>query len=294
MQIVKDASVVCIIVNWNGWADTIKCIESLAHIDYDSLSVLLVDNGSTDDSVIRIRTAFPNLEIIESCTNLGFGGGNNLGIRQALQRDPKYLWLLNNDTVVEPGTLAALVAAIQEDRSLGAVGSVLRYAHAPELIQAWGGGHINLWTGTSRHFHSPVPCDQLDYLTAASILIRTEVLEQVGIFDEQYFMYWEDTDLCFRIRRAGWRLAVAEKAILLHKENASSGAKSTRFDYYVTLNGIRFLRKFAPCPPFAIFMMIFARAFRRFIFLEWKRGWVVLSSLGRLHETSQRTISSGR
>jgi GT2 family glycosyltransferase len=275
-------SVACIIVNWNGWPDTLQCLKSLSQSDYSNFTSLLVDNGSVNDSVVRMRNAFPDLEIIQSPANLGFGAGNNLGIRRALERDPKYIWLLNNDTLVQPNTLSALVATAEADTSLGAVGSVLHYADAPDKVQAWGGGRVNLWTGTSRHFRSPVSWQSLDFLTAASVLIPTRVLKQVGLFDERYFMYWEDTDLSFRIRGAGWKLGVAEKAVLLHKESSSSGSKSPRFDYYITVNGLRFVRKFAPVPLVPAFMLTFPRALRRFLVGEWARGWAVLCGIGIL------------
>jgi GT2 family glycosyltransferase len=272
-------SVVCVIVNWNGWVDTLQCIESLQHSDHKNLSLILVDNGSTDGSVARIREAFPDLEIVEKPVNLGFGAGNNLGIRLALERGASYVWLLNNDTIVRPDTLTALLRTAQADPSLGAVGSVLYYAHAPDRVQAWGGGKINLWTGTSRHHHQPVAEDDLDFLTAASILFPANVLRTVGVFDERYFMYWEDTDLSFRIRAAGWRLGVAVDAKLLHKEATSTGAKSPIFDRYVTVYGVKFLRQHAPLPIVPIFVTVFVRALKRFLQGDFQRGWTVLAGL---------------
>lgn len=274
----KSPHVVCIIVNWNGWADTLNCLESFKTNLYDNVSLILVDNGSTNDSVSRIRSAFPALEIIESKANLGFGSGNNLGIRHALERGAKYVWLLNNDTIIRPDTLPELVKTAEADLTMGAVGSVLHYLHAPNAIQAWGGGHVNLWMGTSHHFHEPVPSGQIDFITAASILLPAKVLRQVGLFDEHYFMYWEDTDLCFRIRQAGWRLGVAEKAIVLHKEGASSGARNPQFDRWVTIGGVIFLKQYAPFPSISCFMMIFPRALKRFLLGEWARGWAILNA----------------
>jgi GT2 family glycosyltransferase len=256
-------SVICIVVNWNGWADTLQCLESLGRTSYGNFSIILVDNGSTNDSVTRIRAAFPDLEIIESAVNLGFGAGNNLGIRRALDRGAKYIWLLNNDTVVLPQTLSALVATAEADPSLGAIGAVLHYADEPERIQAWGGGYVNLWMGTSRHFHGPVSWECLDYLTAASVLIPTDVFREVGLFDEQYFMYWEDTDLSFRIRRAGWKLGVAEGAKLLHKEGSSTGAKGVARDRLVTASGIRFLRSYSGHRILSMAMFIGGRSVKR-------------------------------
>ena len=272
-------TVTCVVVNWNGWQDTIACIASLRESEYPNLSVILVDNGSTDGSVTMIRSAHPWVEIIESAANLGFGGGNNLGIRVAIERGARYLWLLNNDTVVQPQTLTALVRTAEGDPELGQVGSVLLYAHAPDRVQAWGGGSINLWAGTSRHHHQPVPAGELDYLTAASVLIPAKVLNQVGLFDEGYFMYWEDADLSFRIRAAGWKLGVAAEGTLLHKEGGSNNSKSARMEHFISVSGIRFMRKFGVVPAIPIFSLIVGRAGKRAVLLQWRRAWAVLSAL---------------
>lgn len=279
MVAAESPRVFCVIVNWNGWADTLQCLESFNRNLYDNVSVLLVDNGSTNDSVSRIRSAFPTLEIIESKVNLGFGAGNNLGIRHALQRGAKYVWLLNNDTIVQPNTLSELVSHVESHPELGEIGSVLHYAQDSGRIQAWGGGKVNLWTGTSRHYHHPVKENKLDFITAASVLIPTEVLQKVGLFDEGYFMYWEDTDLSFRIKAAGWQLGVAANAKLLHKEGASTGAKNPIFDRYVTVSGLKFFLRYAPFPIVPIFMIIFARAINRCRRGEWKRAWAILTGM---------------
>src|ERR1700733_11962673 len=115
----RTASVYCIVVNWNGWADTLRCLESFEANFYDNVQLIVVDNGSPDDSVSRLRSEFPNLEIIESKVNLGFGSGNNLGIRYALQSNAKYVWLLNNDTIIQPNTLAELVSHAESHPELG-------------------------------------------------------------------------------------------------------------------------------------------------------------------------------
>jgi GT2 family glycosyltransferase len=278
MVVAESPHVFCVIVNWNGWADTLQCLESFNTNLYDNVSLLLVDNGSTNDSVSRIRSALPNLKIIESKANLGFGAGNNLGIRHALHNGAKYVWLLNNDTVIQPNTLTELVRVAEADSMIGAVGSVLYYLHAPDKIQAWGGGQVNLWMGTSRHFHGPVPAEQIDFITAASVLLPANVLRQVGLFDESYFMYWEDTDLSFRIRQSGWKLGVAEKSKLLHKEGASSGAKSSQFDLLVTESGLKFLRRYSSFPFISVVPFIIGRAIKRLLSGNTKGAMAILKS----------------
>jgi GT2 family glycosyltransferase len=270
-------SVCCIVLNWNGWRDTISCLESLRKSDYPHLTILVVDNGSTDDSICMIQKRCPWVEVLETHANLGFAGGNNQGIRRGLDRGAKYIWLLNNDTVVERGTLSAMVAVAENDPTLGEIGSVLFFADQPDKVQAWGGGEVNLWTGTSRHFFKPVAQEKIDYLTAASVLIPAHVLRQVGLLDDSYFMYWEDTDLSYRIRASGWKLGVAPTATLLHKESGSTGPKSALLERYISASGVRFFWKFAPLPLIPIFLLVFGRAARRFLVLEWRRGWATLN-----------------
>ena len=235
--------VVCVVLNWNGWRDTIPCIESLAAQDYPALHVLVVDNASTDDSVERIRAAFPSTELLQSDANRGFAAGCNLGIRLALERGAAFVWLLNNDTVAPPDTLTKLVAAASSPK-IGIVGTVLRYAHNPAEIQAWGGGSIVRWIGFATHFLAPSALGPNSFLTFASVLLRRELLETVGLLDEGFFMYFEDADLCFRARDAGWQLAVAPGTAVLHKEGGTAGRdKSPRFDRIVTASGLRFLHR---------------------------------------------------
>jgi GT2 family glycosyltransferase len=233
--------VFCVVVNWNGWRDTVMCVESVLAQEYPSLKILVVDNASTDDSVERIRGDFPALELVEAAANRGYAAGGNLGIRRALECGADFVWLLNNDTIAPPDTLAKLVAAASDSRT-GMVGTVLRYMHEPTKIQAWGGGSIVRWLGFVRHFCTPARLDADTFLTFASVLLRRELLETVGLLDQGYFMYFEDSDLSFRARGAGWKLAVAADTAVLHKEGGSAGAKkSLRIDRIVTASGLRFL-----------------------------------------------------
>lgn len=223
--------------------------------------MIVVDNGSPDDSVARIRAAYPNIPLIENGANLGFGPGMNPGIRHALEHGADFVWLLNNDTQPEPKAAGALVAKAMLEPDLGAVGSVLRYAHDPSKVQAWGGGHVNRWLGISSHCVLAAHDAPLDFLTAASVLIRRRALQEIGLFDETFFMYWEDTDLSFRLRAHGWKLGVAADATVLHKENASSTRRSV--DRFSTASGIRFLQKHSPIPWLSVPMFLGIRILMR-------------------------------
>jgi GT2 family glycosyltransferase len=231
----------CVVVNWNGWQDTLACLESLVAQDYPSLTILVVDNASSDGSAGKIRAAFPDIEVLQSDDNRGFAAGSNLGIRRAMESGAEFVWLLNNDTIAPPDTTRKLVAAAT-DPGVGIVGTVLRYMQNPAKIQAWGGGSIRRWMGFVRHYDSPVELGPDSFMTFASVLLRTKMLEQVGLLDEQYFMYFEDSDLCFRAQDAGWKLAVATDTSVLHKEGGSAATrKSVRVDRIVTASGLRFL-----------------------------------------------------
>ena len=144
---------VCIIVlNWNGWADTCHCLSSLQHLTYSNYRILVVDNGSTDDSVEQIRTQFPGIELVEAGSNLGFASGCNAGIARALAAGADYVWLLNNDTTVDASALGGLVDKASSGLRIGAVGSAIYFTEEPNRLQAWGGGAVNFWLGRSRHF----------------------------------------------------------------------------------------------------------------------------------------------
>jgi GT2 family glycosyltransferase len=223
--------VTVVVVDWNGFHDTKSCLESLRRLDYSDVSVVLVDNGSTEPI-----GEMPEVELIRSDHNRGFAGGANIGIRRALEGDAVYVWLLNNDTEVEPGTLSALVATAEADPRVGIVGGV--------LPDAWGGGRIDAWTGVTKP--ATGPGDRLDYITGACMLVRRAVFEEVGLFDEAYFFYFEDADLCRRAGAAGWRLAVAPEARVTHRIGASvNRGGAARADRLQAQSSGRFIGKHA-------------------------------------------------
>jgi GT2 family glycosyltransferase len=260
----------CVLLNWNGWRDTVTCLAALAQVDYSNLSVVVVDNGSTDDSVARIRAAFPDTPLIETGKNLGFAGGVNAGIRFALGKLSEYVWLLNNDAQPRPDALTAMVAKITSERRFGAIGSVLLYEHDPALIQAWGGGRINAWIGYGFHATAPMADSWFDYITAASILLPRRALEEIGLLDESFFLYWEDSDLSFRLREHGWRLGVAAGSMVLHKESASTGSRR-KVDRFSTASGIRFLRKHSPAAWLSVPVFVAMRIGNRLVHGRWSQ-----------------------
>jgi GT2 family glycosyltransferase len=263
---------VCVVLlNWNGWPNTSICLCSLEKLQYENRKVIVVDNGSTDDSVSRIGNEFPWVEVIKTGENLGFAGGCNVGILRALAAGAKYVWLLNNDTRVDSLALDAMVNKAESDPKIGAVGSLIYFMEEKERVQAWGGGHVNFLLGRARHFLDPVEDSRLDYIAGTSLLIRRDALESVGLLDEGFFFFWEDTDLGFRLRRLGWRLAVAGDSQIWHKQNATIGKGSEHQDSNFNRSAVRFFKKNALVPFFSIWMGLSLRLAKRVLTGDWKR-----------------------
>lgn len=277
----REPLVYCVLVNWNGWLDTIACVTSLRQQDYRSLCVLVVDNNSNDDSVDHLSDLCSPKEILKATSNDGFAAGCNLGIRAALMAGADFVWLLNNDTTAPPNTLSLLLEAAkqQQDKPFetprhplpGIVGTVLRFMHKPSNVQAWGGGTVKRWLGYATHFYKPTPLQTDSFLTFASVLIRREVFDEIGLLDERFFMYFEDADFCFRARNAGWQLVVAPDTAVLHKEGGStsrddSSGRQAPFKQRVsTASGLHFLRLHGRPKSLSIVLFLLLRIVKRIL-----------------------------
>ncbi len=241
----KMNEVAVILVNWRGADDTISCLASIGRLSSPRPTVIVVENGSADQSLTRLRSAAGIDALIESPENLGFGGGCNLGIAYARQAGYKYVWLLNNDTNPMPDALAALLEVIASDPRIGAVGSLIfRDAACTELV-CWGGGNVSFLTGQPRQRKTPGP---FNFLTGTSMLLRLEAMAQIGDFDPRFFLYWEDTDLCFRLRAAGWRLAIAESSHIRHAISASTRKLGPDLTRYFNDSAFIFFSRHAALP----------------------------------------------
>ena len=249
--------VACVVVNWNGWRDTVACLRTLAtQSTADDLTVIIVDNGSTNDSVAQLesfvtevagtRTSF---HLIRNTENVGFARGANIGIRQGLQNGAEFVWLLNNDTECPPDTLEKLLRVARPHTNVGIVGTVLYYFDDPSKVQAWSGGRINRWLGTTIHFYAPYVDGPGTYTTFASALIRSEVFRDVGLLYEGFFMYYDDADLCLRMEKTHWAIAVADDTAVLHKEGASTeGVRNPFMEKTIAVSGLRLLKRHSPLP----------------------------------------------
>ncbi|OGU10783.1 MAG: hypothetical protein A2075_06425 [Geobacteraceae bacterium GWC2_58_44] len=201
--------VTIIVLNWNGSSHTVSCLTALAKTTYPNYNIVVVDNGSSDDSVVRIRSSFPDIRIVETGRNLGYAGGNNVGIRHALAHGADYVWILNNDTVVVTECLQRMVVAAESDKSIGMVGSKIYYLDAPQTIW-YAGGTVDLKLGCTWHIGKDEPDHgnhdapgETEFITGCSVLVRRQLVEAIGLMDENYFLYFEDVDWSMKARQAG-------------------------------------------------------------------------------------------
>lgn len=275
---------VCIIVlNWNGKEDTLDCLMSLRSTDYGNYRVVLVDNGSEDDSVAAVRRDFPEAEVVETGKNLGFAGGNNVGIEYAIKQGADYVFLINNDTIVHPDYLKELVAVAESDAQIGAVGSKIYYYSEPERIW-FAGGKINWLKNKGEH----IGLDEIDkgqfdeirevgYLTGCALLVKREVVERAGVLEDDYFLYYEDADYSLRIRNAGYKTVYAPKSRIYHKVSRSTKPGSSSYVYYHVRNGlVNARRNGSLAVKVAIYfyaLYLFMRQLVKIAFFPGKRQW---------------------
>jgi GT2 family glycosyltransferase len=242
-------SVYIIILNWNGYKDTIACIESCLQSTYPNFHLLIVDNGSSDNSETIILQRFPGIEIMQTGSNLGFAGGNNVGIRRALSVGVDYIWLLNNDTIVAPDALAEMVKSAENAPRVGMVGSKILFHDQPSKIWFaggfWtvdGGNLLHRGFGEEDVGQYDTPCGA-DFLTGCSLLVKTGLIGEIGQLRDDYFLYWEDADWSRRAVEGGWDLLYAPAARVWHKVSASAGNRSATQWYFYTRNACLFIER---------------------------------------------------
>lgn len=252
-----------VVLNWNRKDETLECLKSIGELrirNYE-LGIIVVDNASTDGSA----EALAGYQLIRNKKNLGFTGGNNVGMRYALENGANFVMVLNNDTVVDKDLVINLLSAADGHKDAGIFSPKIYFAKGFEFHKdryskkdlgevIWYAGGIFDWDNVlgSNRGVDEVDIDQYnivsdtDFATGACMLVRREVLEKVGLFDEKYFMYLEDVDLSLRIKKAGWRVLYAPDGFLWHKVARSSGIGSELNDYYFTRNRLLFGMRYAP------------------------------------------------
>jgi|SRR5215472_1133082 len=321
-----------VVLNWNGWRDTIECLESLFHQDYPDYTVVVCDNGSSDHSLQKIaewanvqisaestnsqlsrlvlpphRTPIPYHELtrdeaesstasdrvplilIQNAANVGFAGGNNVGLRYALARSHcQYCWILNNDTVVEPHALSAMVRLMQQEPEVGLCGSLNLDYHNPNVVQAQGGMTYNRWTGRVRKEPLRLIDDldtrtaDMDYVNGASMLASRTFIETVGLMEESYFLYFEELDWAMRAK-GKFTLGYAPDSVIYHKQGATIGSdpdrreRSLLSDQYLSRNRVLFAKRFMPWALPTVLTSVCLAAAERFCTGDAQRAGSMLS-----------------
>lgn len=231
------SKIAIVLLNWNGKNDTLECLSSLKKLDYPHIDIILVDNGSKDDSVAAFQKAFPEIPLIQTFANLGFAGGNNGGILHALRRGADFILLLNNDTIIDPSLITSFLKAAQSKPEGGIFGAkILRY-HEKETIDHIGG----VWNPRIAEFESLgrglekgtiSEMANVDYVCGCALFARKEVFEKVGMLESDFFLLWEETDFCFRAKKAGFEIWTVPDALVWHKISASFSGKALMHYYW--------------------------------------------------------------
>lgn len=235
---ITSPKVFVVVLNYNG-IDTINnCLTSIFKSNYNNFEVVVVDNDSKDGSFEKARTNFSRANFIKNSANVGFAQGNNVGIRFALEKFADYIFLLNNDATIEPDTITTLVKNAQENKNWGILSPLIK---KPDGKTLWfAGGKIDFKKMRTEHvfdsaISSPYPTQ---YLSGCAMLIRKEVFKTVGLFDERYFLYYEDADLSLRASKNGFDLMIIPQASAIHFEQ--SNEKNSSKIYWLVLSGLVF------------------------------------------------------
>jgi len=241
--------VVIVVLNWNGAKDTIRCVESLHKVTYLSKETVIIDNGSTDGSSRRLKERFPEIKLFENLKNLGYAGGNNVGIEYALRCNAEFVVLLNNDTVVDPGFLDPLVEGARRFPRAAFLGPKILYLNDPGIVW-FGGGRVNWSEGTShigkdqRDDRADIVSREVDYVTGCCLMARTEAIRQIGLMDPAFFLLFEETDWCLRAKQAGWQSIYEPRSWVWHAVSRSfGGQESPTYRYYYARNRLLLMRK---------------------------------------------------
>jgi GT2 family glycosyltransferase len=241
------------VLNYNAKSLSSETLQSLQTLTYNNWKTILVDNGSDDGSIDFLKEKFPWVTVLANKKNLGFGAGHNIGIRYAIKHEAQFIFLLNNDAEVNPTLLHDLYRVMQSDSSIGVAGPKILDAKHRDRIW-FAGGKLYLPLGNTRHLGvgqrdsaSLSGVVDEDYQSGCAMMIRKEAITKTGLFDPSYFMYWEDVDLCLRMKRQGYRVVCVREAKVWHRVSASTGGHWNASKAYLKArSGVTFVRHHAP------------------------------------------------
>lgn len=256
-------TVATVVLHYGSLADTRDCLHSLLRGVDGSVALIVVVNDGSSDAAHCLRVEFPGVEVLVPARSLGFAAGNNLGIRRALERRVNQIVLLNNDTVVEPGFLAPLAAVFRAFPDAGMATGPVLYASSPNRIWS-AGGTLGGWTALTRHScvgqpRADLPEDvhETEYANGCFVMVSRACLEKVGLMDERYFLYYEDTDWCARVRKAGFKIYYTPGPAVLHKVSAGTQGRKALFRYYCDRNSWHYARRNLPWYALPVYGSVF-------------------------------------
>lgn len=296
----RHESKVCIIIlNYRNWQDVTECLDSLFRSEYPNYSIIVVDNFSgnrsleylmdwADKKTIGYRhydrdewsgpavtpDTIPRLCFVQNDRNEGFANGNNLAIRKLLSADC-YIWLLNPDMVAADSALAELAGFAAKAPFRSIVGAVVRYHREPHKIHLYGGGTVNFRSATVRLATRVEDIASIHYVSGGSLFTHTAHFRELGLLPEDYFLYWEETDWCFRAAKHGYAMLVCTTAVCYDKISTAIG-RSFLADFYYTRNGLMFVRKMTGKLKPSVYVFVFFRLLKRLASGRWRRARGVL------------------
>lgn len=238
-----------IILNFNSYEETLRCIESVKKIEYDNYKVIVVDNNSTDESVSVLRESTEDFLLLENGDNLGYAKGNNVGIEYGLNQGADYICVLNNDVEVKKDFLKIIIDYMIENENVGICGPCICDFEERQKVQSMG-ANINLYTGLAQANKKNRPYAALtsdpvnvDYLGGACFVARRKVFEKIGLIPELYFLFFEETEFCLHAERAGYRLVCLKDSVVYHKQSATISKYKGLSYYFLNRNRIIFMRR---------------------------------------------------
>jgi GT2 family glycosyltransferase len=310
MRNVRDSfpRVYVITLNWNGKDDTIECIESLKKLYYPNFQIVVVDNGSTDGSVLALRVEYPDITIIENKRNLGYAEGFNAGLKYAYQHGADYFLILNNDTTIDPDALAELVKVAEQNDRIGFVSGKVYSYEKPQRLQTAGRNSdpiliVGSDVGAKEVDHGQYDeVREYDFVDDVFLLVRRRVFEEVGGYDPLFFLMCEEADWCVRVRKAGFKIMYTPHAKIWHKGNLGpSSGISKIHQFYLARSEILFIRRHGDTQQFHRYLLnlllhqaprkvwYFLKIGKLYLLLPYLRGigsgmvWLVRFEMSNVH-----------
>lgn len=244
-------AVVAVVLTWNDTEMTAKCLESLMRNDYENLHVILVDNGSSTPCGEALKEQFPKVDLLVLPKNRGFTGGSNAGIKRALERNPRYVHLIGNDSTFARDAISHLVAGLEEQEDVGGASPLILFPGEDRIVQYYW-GTIDRDFASSARFELGVPHDSRSWPTRETgfvpfiaVMFRAEALREVGDFDERLGTCWEDFDMILRLKDANWRLITVGDAEVAHAASMTTGRRSPYITYFKSRNRLICLLRYA-------------------------------------------------